>query len=158
MTEEANQGKANDNPVLNNNLDFNLLVINPNWKESNPSFLRKDNTRYIQTADGEIYINTNDLITNLDFFTRDIRLSNYSDEDVKNVRWYLEYAGVMAQQKYFKAFNFCLLQVANFSETSQGKKGFLRKILNTLRTENIQNLLEPPKKSFMTGKSKGENE
>lgn len=151
------QQQQNINPILNSNLDFNLLVINPNWRESNPSFLRKnDNTRYIETPDGEVFINVKDLITNLDFFTRDIRLSNYDRDDMKNVRWYIEYAGVMAQNKYFDAFNFCLLQVANYSETSQGRQGFLRKIINTLTTENVQKVLEPPKKNWITGKQKQE--
>ena len=149
-----NNQNQNLNPILNSNLDFNLLVINPNWKESTPSFLKKtESTRYIETPDGETFVNVNDLITNLDFFTRDIRLSNYNDEDIINVRWYIEFAGVMAQNKFFDAFNFCLLQVANYSETSQGRKGFLRKILNTLTTENISKVLEPPKKNILTGKT-----
>ena len=136
-----------------NTLDFNMRVIDPAWSEAIPTLVTKSNTgkyRYIE-KDGEIYICVKDVVTNLDFFTRDIRLSNFDEKDIKNVRWYLEYAGMLAQQKYFQAFNFCMTFIANICESSQGRGGFLRKILNTLRTEKIDGA-QGPQRSMMTGK------
>lgn len=157
MTTKETEQQTKMNPVLNNALDFNMQVINPNWKEASPTFLKnKEGLRYVE-IEGQTYINVNDLVTNLDFFTRDIRLSNYNQDDIDIARWYIKFGGACASYKYFNAFNFCLLQVANISETSQGRGGFLRKILNTLTSENIQKILEPPKKSWITGKTKGEN-
>lgn len=141
-----------DVPV--NNLDFNMQVIDPDWQKSTPSILEgKDyaSTDYV-TIDGQDYINVRKIITNLDFYTRDIRLSNYDKDELREVRWWLEFAGKMADHKYFQCFNYCLMQAARISETSQGKAGFLRKILQTLTTENINRNVEPPKKNFWSGK------
>jgi hypothetical protein len=163
MSEVPQQGQSraqeNYNSLPENNLDFNMRIINPAWSDAIPNLVAKSKDgkyRYIE-ADGDIYLNAKDIVTNLDFFTRDIRLSNYSEADIKLVRWYLEYAGMVVNQKYFEAFNFCLIQVANISETSQGRGGFLRKIFNTLRMENVQGAIPTANKNFMTGKKNPES-
>jgi hypothetical protein len=141
-----------------NSLDFNMRIINPAWGEATPNLVAKSKDgkyRYLE-REGEIFISVKDIVTNLDFFTRDIRLSNYTEADMRMVRWYLEYAGMLANQKYFEAFNFCLIQIANLSETSQGRGGFLRKIFNTLRMENVQGAIPTAPKNFMTGKKNPE--
>jgi hypothetical protein len=52
-------------------------------------------------------------------------------------------------------FLICLSRVATLLEISQSKGGFLRKQMNTLRMENMQGEIEPPKKSlFGVGKNK----
>jgi hypothetical protein len=156
--------QQNPNPtfrnVPENNLDLNMRVIDPDWLNATPDFIKKEKItgkyRFLE-KDGQIFINVNDIVTNLDFFTRDIRLSNYDDKDIKMVRWYLEYAAMLAANKYFDAFNLCLNAVANISETSQGRKGFVRKIINTFRMENKNTTAEERKSSLWNGKPKPEN-
>jgi hypothetical protein len=156
---EVNQngGAPQYRDLPENSLDFNMRVIDPAWSTATPSLVTKSKTggyRYME-KDGEIYICVKDIVTNLDFFTRDIRLSNFDEKDIKALRWYLEFAGSLANQKYFEAFNFCLTNVANICESSQGRGGFLRKIFNTLRMENVQGAIaQGPQRSFMTGKTK----
>ena len=168
MMEENNQGQNQNRPFINTQLDFNIEVIEPSWGKATPSMLNrtKDNLRYVtcengkyigvMPAEGQIFICVEDILTNLDYFPKDIRLSNYDEPDIKSARWYLDFAVACAHYKYFGPFNYCLGKVANISETSQGRKGFLRKMLNTFRTENLSTPLEPSKRSFFTGKIKGE--
>lgn len=151
--------KANDfRNVPENALDFNMQVIDPAWQNCTPSILQGKDfqvDRDYVLINGKAFINVDKIITNLDFYTRDIRLSNYDAKDLAEVRWWLEYAGKMADHKYFRAFNYCLMQSARISETSQGKSGFLRKILQTLTTENISKTFDGNKKDFWTGKTPG---
>jgi hypothetical protein len=148
------------NPPPESTLDLNMRVIDPAWqsiKNNQMSVKNSDLEKYfITTDDGSVYVNVNYLLTQLDFITRDIRLSNYDEKDLKVVRWYLSFAGDCASANLPRAFNHCIQKVAVFSETSQGRKGFLRKIINTFYSEQKQTINDPGRKSFFTGKTKGE--
>ena len=145
----------------NDQLDLNMRLIDPAWnaikeKVDSNSFTEIDLEKYFikDEKTGRVFVDVNYLVTQLDFITRDIRLGNYDDSDLIQVRWYLGYAGVMASKNYARAFNYCIQQAAVYSETSQAKKGFLRKLLNTMFSEQKHTISEPGKKDFFTGKNK----
>jgi hypothetical protein len=155
---------VNQKPIMNSTLDFNMEIINPDWKSSRPK-LTTEELNIIRIDDegklscvGDIrpgsYVNIDDLMSEIDFFSRDIRLSNYNDEDIEKARWYASFGGDMANAGYTRAFKKCFQEVAVISETSQGRRGFLRKMLNTIRQESESKVLEPQKKSVWTGKEK----
>jgi hypothetical protein len=135
-------------------LDFQLMVTNPVWgtEAGVNEFANKD---------------LKDALRMLTYLNRDLRLSNLSPEELYYVRWYLEFAGDLItenlnQNSYnnsnyimLEPFIICIKNVASVTETSQGKKGFLRKLFNTLTSVNVQSSDEPPKKSLFTGKNKG---
>jgi hypothetical protein len=142
------------------NLDLNMRVIDPAWQniKQNMSSIKQDDLNKYFIVDPEtnkVYVDVNYLLTQLDFITRDVRLSNYDDKDLEIVRWYLAFAGEMASANMPRAFNFCIQKVAVFSETSQGRKGFLRKIINTYFSEQKQTISDGGKRSLFTGKTKG---
>lgn len=160
------QNNNSGKPVLNNSIDFNMEIINPDWKSAKPSISTNEFSIIIVKDDGKVehsekikpghYVNVDDLMSEIDFFSRDIRLSNYNDKDIELARWYASFGGDMISAGYYRAFKYCFKEVAVISETSQGRKGFLRKMLNTIRSENEQKILEPKKSSFWNGKSNGE--
>lgn len=153
-------------PPPGDQLELNMRVIDPNWAnikkqvdDSRENIKDYDIQKYFlkQESTGKIFVDVDYLLTQLEFITRDIRLSNYDDKDIELVRWYLTYAGIMASKNYPRAFNFCIQQCAVISETSQARKGFLRKLLNTFFSEQKHTINEPGKKDFFTGRNKGEN-
>ena len=164
---EEQRPYENKKPVLNNSLDFNMNIINPDWESAKPTINTSEFSVIVVNPDGTIthsanikagtFINVNDLITEIDYFPRDIRLSNYDAQDIRLARWFASMGGDLISSGYFRGFKYCFKELAVISETSQGRKGFLRKILNTIRSENEQRILEPTKKSLWTGKSDGGN-
>lgn len=147
-------------PPPESTLDLNMRVIDPAWQniKNNQAMIKSEDLQKFFIKDeqsGRVYVDINFLLTQLDFITRDVRLSNYDNKDLEIVRWYLAFAGEMASANMPRAFNFCIQKVAVYSETSQGRQGFLRKIINTFYSEQKQTISEPPKKSFFTGKEKG---
>jgi len=92
----------------------------------------------------------------LSFYTRDIRLSNLSElnGELEYVKYFLDLSGDMLQADMHPSFLVALSRVASVTETSQGKKGFLRKLMATFRQEHITQELEPPKKSLFGMKKK----
>ena len=154
--------QVNTKPMLNNTLDFNMQIINPDWKNAKPTVSGSDFGIIKVNDDGTVthtnklkvgtYVNVDDLMSEIDFFSRDIRLSNYTPKDILMARWFASFGGDMVSAGYFRAFKYCFKEVAVISETSQGRGGFLRKILNTIRSENENKILEPNKKNFWTGK------
>jgi hypothetical protein len=161
---------ANDNKQYYNtappesSLDLNMRVIDPAWKNIKTDMQNvkvEDLSEFflrVKNAEGKdvIYVDINYLLSQLDFITRDVRLSNYDDKDLEIVRWYLAFAGEMASANMPRAFNFCIQKCAVYSETSQGRKGFLRKIINTFYSEQKQTISDGSRKGFFTGKNKGE--
>jgi hypothetical protein len=136
-------------------LDYQLMVTNPVWgKEDGVNELSNKSLR--------------EGLRILSYLNRDLRLSNYDGAELDYVRNYLELAGDIITENLnetsyalngfimIEPFIVCVKNVASVTETSQGKKGFLRKIINTLTSVNVSNSLdEPVKKSLFTGKSKG---
>jgi hypothetical protein len=145
------------------NIDFNMEMINPDWKNAKPnlsssdlSFIKVDEAGQLQVSNVKpgTYVNVDDLMADIDFFPRDIRLSNYDKQDIVKARWFASFGGDMISAGFFRAFRYCFKEVAVLSETSQGRGGWLRTKINTLRSENEHKIIEPKNKSWLTGKSK----
>ena len=147
-----------------NVLDFNMQVINPDWKSAKPTINTNEFGIIKVEENGKIsynkirpghYINVDDLMAEIDFFSRDIRLSNYDAKDMNTVRWFGSFGGDMIASGHFRAFRLCFKEIAVTSESSQARGGFLRKILQTLTHENINKNQDQPKKSWLTGSQNG---
>ena len=91
----------------------------------------------------------------LAYLTRDMRLGNLSSEEVQVCKHLLDLAGDCLQEGYNKSFAAAIKRVAHILEISQSRKGFFRKLLNTLRREDIRSDLNPPKSKLFGGKKDG---
>lgn len=146
--------------IPQNSLEVDIMTTNPVWgvggSEINPKLKEQLKTLYAIAGEkeGEVSTKEKDLWSLLGFFNRDIRLSNFTSGDIKDVRHSLVLAGHLLEQGHKENFVIELMKVATLCETSQGRGGFLRKRTNTITKEESN--LEPPKKSLF-GKNKGNN-
>ena len=90
----------------------------------------------------------------LAYLTRDIRLGNLTSSEVENCKHLLDLAGDLLASGYIRSFSAAIKRVAHILELSQSRKGFFRKLINTLRREEIRSDLNPPKPKFFGGKNK----
>lgn len=149
MTEE---GLRN---VPTSGLDFNLMLTNSVWGGSEVSpELKEKLTQYFQQK-GTANLLARSGWGTLSYFTRDLRLGNLEQSELDYCRHYLDLAGDLLKVDMIEPFIISLSRTASITETSQSKKGFLRKILNTIRSENVNQQLEPPKKSLFGGNKVG---
>jgi len=88
----------------------------------------------------------------LAYLTRDIRLGNLTGQEVESCKHLLDLAGDCLQEGYSRSFSAAIKRVAHILEVSQSRKGFFRKLINTLRREDIRSDLNPPKSKFFGGK------
>lgn len=95
----------------------------------------------------------------LGYYTRDMRLGNLSsfNNELETCRYHIDLANDLLHVDHIEPFLIALSRAATILETSQSKGGFLRRQNNTLRHENIQENIEPPKKGLMgmSGKENG---
>jgi hypothetical protein len=89
----------------------------------------------------------------LGHYTRDLRLANLSEDELRIVRYMLDLAADYLSVGLKESFTVCLSRAISILETSQSKKGFLRKQMNTLRQEHTQETIEPKKKRLWGGSS-----
>ena len=144
-------------------LDLALMTTDSVWgkDEVHSNFLKKLRKYFeIKRGEGAAELDYESLWnTTMSYFTRDIRLGNLSanpmNSEVNEVRHYLRLAGDCLSEGYIKAFLACLRRVAEITEVSQSKGGFLRKLLQTFRQETYHQEIEPPKKSLFGTKKKG---
>lgn len=140
-------------------LDLALMTTNSVWgnKEVSQELRTKLNRLYkgVDEAGNETSIAQSEW-GNLGFFTRDIRLGNLDrvSGELQHVRHFLRLANDCLQLGLKSSFVISLSEVATYTETSQSKGGFLRKIMNTIRQETTHRELEPPKKKFFGGNKK----
>ena len=139
-----------------NELDLNLMMTDSVWgrKEVSPELIKKLQKEISTTnKDGKVTVDKSSLWGLLGFFTRDMRLGNLSafDNEMQTCRYHIDLASDLLNSDMPEPFLIALSRSANILETSQSKGGFLRKITNTLRHENVQQNLEPPKKGFFGG-------
>ena len=146
-------------------LDFNMLVINPSYGTPEVSQDLRDKLSYVNierdkdgqpvlTPDGAMAGNRISKWNELGFFTRDIRLGNITPEEVVVVRDRLRLAHSLMAANAPNAFALAYGEGVGMIETSMSVKGFLRRIWNTLRQENISSQPEPAKKTFFGGSGK----
>ena len=131
-----------------NDIDLNMQMTEPAWgkKETIQQIENKDLKKALRILSS--------------IFTRDSRLANYDDRELVVVRYYIDLGSDIITEGYraniadimYEPFTVCLSKGAVISETSQGKKGFLRKINTTFTNVSIKRGSdEPAKKSLLTG-------
>lgn len=85
-------------------------------------------------------------------YNQDLRLGALDSKlELDQVRYYLDLAHDILQAGYPVAFVTCMARVATILEPSQSKKGWLRRMFNTIRQERFDNSLEPTKKKLWGG-------
>lgn len=139
-------------------LELQYMVTSPAWgNEASTEFKNKvSKSKYLQGPDGKVFVEQTTLWDMLSMFTRDIRLSNLSkiDGEMEYVRYYLDLSADLLSANMQSSFVTSLKLAVTVMETSQAKGGFLRRMLNTLRQEQQQELLEPKRKTFFGGEGK----
>lgn len=158
-----------------NELDLQMLLTNSEWGESAKSEelgkMTQDNQiTYLKGTkvllkDGSIAELKEDLTVLsklgawglLAYLTRDIRLGNLTGEETEICKHLLDLAGDCLQEGYSRSFSACIKRVAHILEVSQSRKGFFRKLLNTLRREDVRyDGLNPPKSKLFGGGKKND--
>jgi len=159
---------ANEQPIgrirPQSDLDFNLMITETLWGSTFVSpelqeFLTKryqltdENERPMFNNEGLPVVSKEALWGLMSYYTRDLRLSNlnYKNNEIQYCQHYLDLAGDFLKENMIRPFLICLSRVATVTELAQSKGGFLRKNMNTLRTENVDEYLEPKKKSLFGG-------
>lgn len=148
-----------------NELDALMLTTNSVWGKYeisqelrarlNEHKLERDDKGkpiYMKDPEGNLVPigNTSNLWYLLAFYTRDLRLGNLQDfnGELEYCRYYLDLANDTLSDDMLLPFEICLSRVAGVMETSQSRKGFLRRLMNTLIQEMKHQEIEPPKKSL----------
>ena len=122
-------------------LDLNLMLTNSVWGSKEVSQHLKDKlSRFVLDENGKQSITKASLWGLLGFFTRDMRLGNLSsfDNELQTCRYHIDLANDLLSVDMIEPFLIALSRAASILETSQSKGGFLRRMMNTLRQEHIQ--------------------
>ena len=149
--------KQHPRSVPANDLDLQMQVTDPAWQNLSPDLqekLLKKIGEEIQDGESKTLYET--LHGILGLYTRDIRLGNLStwNGEYDFVSYFLESAVIYLEAKFPRAC-ICALNLALAKlEPSSSKSGFLRKLINTIRSESYKSSLEPEKKSPLGGMKK----
>ncbi len=147
MTEDDE--KQFQGPSMNpeNNLEAAMLITNPVWgsgDEVNQEFIDKitKTKQKIIEKNGENFLisEKNDIWQQLQMFTRDLRLGNLKNSEVRYCDHYLKLAGDFLNEGYYNAFIVCMNRVASKIELSQSHNGFFRNIMKTITRENHEKI------------------
>jgi len=157
MAEDESEDQSRSLPT--SDLDLNLMITDNVWGRPEVSKELKEtlNQYYSQKdEEGNTIYKSSSLWGLLSYYTRDIRLGNLSvwDGELALCRYYLDLAGQLLYAGLIEAFLVALSKAITIIETSQSKGGFLRKAMNTLRQEHLNQNIEPPKKGFFGGSKK----
>lgn len=140
--------------IPQDSLDLQMLTLNTEWgRENIPQELKdklaKISYKFARDEEGKIIKNENGvplimaddqgnpmyehegLWQLLGFYTRDMRLGNLGKQEHIYVMYYIDLANDDLRVGYTTAFLICLSRAITVLETSQSKKGFLRKLLQT---------------------------
>lgn len=158
MMNEQNNNPQAQRVTPRSELDLNLLITDSVWGSPHISSSLKDKLeKYYASRNekGQTVITSENLWELLGFYTRDLRLANLSTVrgELQYCQYYLDLANDFLQAGYIEPFLICISRVATITELSQSKGGFLRRGMNTLRHENVNQELEPKKKTLF-GKAK----
>lgn len=149
-------------PIPQSELDYHMQLTNTVWGSDlvNPELrdiLMRDYVLTDQEGQplldeyGNPILKKNSLWAMHAYYTRDMRLGNLDKKnplEFLSCQYDLDLAGDMLKTEMLEPFMILLSRVATILELSQSRGGFLRKEMNTLRSEQKQELLEPPKKSL----------
>lgn len=138
-------------------LDYQYRTTEPNWgKNDVPYELRLKLAQMVKVTD-ENGISTEEaesLWGLLGYYTRDLRLANLSEwnNEMDYCIFYLDFAGDCLREDYKESFLTALPRLITIMELSQSKGGFFRKLLNTFRSEQSIETIEPKKSALSWGK------
>lgn len=166
--QQIQQQKQAKRLLPSSDIDFNMLVTDPTWgrQEDVNISLRNTLAKEIKIVAEDPQGNKKRLEFNvsawdlLDFYKRDLRLGNlrsktgknpFQRDDVEVCEFYLNLAGDFLECKLYKPFLICLRRVITTLELSHSRGGFFRRLLQTFRTENVTQQINPPKKSMFGG-------
>ena len=80
----------------------------------------------------------------LAYYTKDLRLGNLKDDEIRYCNHWLEIAGDCLRQDFLKSFVTALSRVITVVELSQSRKGFLRENMkSSIREHRIKENNEP---------------
>lgn len=152
MSEEYQDNRT----MPTSDLDLNIMLTDSMWGRKEVSQELKDKLQKYYSEkkeDGTVEISKSSLWGLLGFFTRDMRLGNLSsfDNELQTCRYHIDLANDLLNVDMTEPFLIALSRSASILETSQSKGGFLRRMMNTLRQEHINQNMEPPKKGFFGG-------
>ena len=138
------------------NLDLTMQSLEPKWQDLNPE-LKLLLQEYVNTVKDVDYYKTYEGI--LQMYTRDARLGNLSktNNEFSRVTRCFELAGELLMMKAdinmsALPFLICLNKGVSILELSSSKGGFARIQMNTIREENISEMVEAPKRGLFMPK------
>jgi hypothetical protein len=140
-------------------LDYQYRTTEPNWGKNDVPAELKEKLAYIarvQGKDGNVTYEEESLWGLLGYYTRDMRLANLStwNNEFEYCQYYLDLAGDCLREGKIESFLTALSRVVTILELSQSKGGFFRKLLNTFRSEQSIETIEPKKSPLSWGKGK----
>jgi hypothetical protein len=149
--------RQNYRTLPQSDLDLQLRLTDSVWGQMDVPPELRDRLMRLTTSydvDGTPVVNKESLWGLLGMYTRDIRLGNLSswDNEMFVCRYYLDLSADLLNAGQLNSFIVALSRAATIIETSQSKGGFLRRLINTFRREEVHQQLEPPKKGFFGGK------
>jgi hypothetical protein len=138
-------------------LDLNLMLTDTMWGNPSISPIIKDklNKQYIvEDSNGVKYVSKEDMWGLLGFYTRDLRLGNLSNfgGEMHYCEYHLDLANDLLKEGFTEPFLIVLSRVATKLELSQSKGGFLRRRNSSFTTENVNQNIEPAKRTIMGSK------
>jgi hypothetical protein len=148
-------GEEDSRRLPTSDLDFNLMMVDSLWgRQDVPQELKDRLNELVKEYDpetGAVKDKTVSLWGILGHYTRDLRLANLSEDELRIVRYMLDLAADYLSVGLKESFTVALSRAISILETSQSKKGFLRKQMNTLRQEHTQETIAPKKKRLWGG-------
>lgn len=151
--------QQNGRMVPQSELDYNLILTQPDWGKNTVSPGLRDalservTLGFTQDEEGTITQHDTDIDgwERLSYLTKDLRLGNLSTGEMREAEEDLNLAGDCLSLEYPKSFQYLLRRVAGKIELSQSKEGFLRKGQNTIRQESVNETIEPKRGTFGFG-------
>lgn len=157
MNNSEQEQSENKRVLPRSEADFNMLMTDTVWGSPYINKELKDKiSRYymgVNSKTGQPEVKKENMWGMLNFYTRDMRLANLDASELHYCRYYLDLAGDFLQVDMIEPFLITLSRVASVLETSQSKKGFLRKRMNTITSESFSDM--EAKKKTLFGKSGG---
>lgn len=153
----AQPGVAPPRSVPISELDFQYRTTDPTWGRFDvPPELRERLSQMVQVRDndGNVTAQMDSMWGLLGYYTRDLRLANLSEwnNEMQYCIYYLDLSGDLLREEYPESFMAALPRLITVMELSQSKGGFFRKLLNTFRSEQSIETIEPKKSALSWGR------
>jgi len=165
MELDPKQVKSLPRSIPANFLDLQMQITDPAWQNLSPELQAKLMRNIGEQIEKEIVDGQEVEVKKqvyeklsgvLAVYTRDIRLGNLSsfNGEFEFVSYYLELAVDLLQDGKPDACVVALNKALARLELSSSRGGFLRKLFNTFRSENVSSSIEPEKRNIMGGNKK----